>query len=260
MFQLFPPQSTEIPNSGSTTIADPLAAVSAEARPNPTDRPWLLTNMIASADGATHMAGLSGPLGSPADTEMLVAYRTVADAILVGAATAHSEGYGVPKASERQRAARRSRGQADRPRLVVISASLSLPIDLPMFSQPEYRPIIATTTSSPQDRRDTLSEVADVVTLGETAVDPHALVHHLHTLGMTTVLSEGGPRINGQLIQAGLIDEWNLTLAPLLVSGNSRRPAFANDAADPPSNMQLQRIWHSDDDLLFCRWTRRTNH
>ncbi|MEL7156403.1 MAG: dihydrofolate reductase family protein, partial [Actinomycetota bacterium] len=87
---------------------EPLTAVAAEDRTAPDGRPWVLTNMIASADGATAVDGLSGQLGGPADFAVFTALRATADAIVVGASTVREERYRVPGTDDGQRQRLRS--------------------------------------------------------------------------------------------------------------------------------------------------------
>lgn len=243
------------PQPGGGPI-QPLDAVAAERRLPRPDRAWVMTNMIASADGATAVGGVSGPLGGPADVEMLVAFRSVCDAILVGAATVREEGYRPPGlGSPEARRLRAERGQAERPVIVVVTASLSLEPDLALFSDPDYRPLIVTGASAPADRRAALAPVADVIEVGSDRVDLRRTTTELQRRGLSTVLSEGGPSLNGQLIADDLIDEWNLTIAPLLASGSSKRPSMGPEPLHPEARMRLDRVWHADE-LLFCRWLR----
>jgi riboflavin biosynthesis pyrimidine reductase len=65
--------------------------------------------------------------------------------------------------------------------------------------------------------------VAQVVTAGQGRVDLAAALAQLHEAGVRLVLCEGGPAINGQLLEAGLVDELCLTLSPALVGGRGRR-------------------------------------
>ncbi len=236
---------------------DPVEAVAAEARPPLPDRPWVLTNMVASADGATAVAGLSGQLGGPADQAVFAALRGVADAIVVGAATVRAERYRVPGlGGDQQQAGRAARGQAPRPRIVVVTASLGLDPELPLFTEPDHRPVIATTAQAPTEARRRLEPVAEVITVGEDRVDLATLLARLGADGHRTVLAEGGPALNGQLVDDDLIDEWNLTVSPLLVAGDAARAAHGPVAGGPPRAMALDRVWLADD-LLFCRWLRR---
>jgi hypothetical protein len=50
-------------------------------------RPAVRLNMIASIDGATAVAGLSGGLGGPADQALFAVLRSQADIVLVAAGT-----------------------------------------------------------------------------------------------------------------------------------------------------------------------------
>ena len=72
-------------------------------------RPWVYLVMIASADGATAVDGVSGPLGGPGDKAVFATMREQADMVLVGAGTARAEHYGPrsgPTSASRSSAAR----------------------------------------------------------------------------------------------------------------------------------------------------------
>lgn len=248
MIELFPHRS-----DGEIHL---LRAIAAEKRPVPSDRPWLMTNMIASADGATAVDGVSGPLGGPADQALFMALRATCDAILVGGQTVRAEQYRPPSGgSPEVRAARSGRGQAERQTVVVVSGSLNLDPGLPLFGDPTYRPLIATAARADAGKRAALAEVAEVVDAGDDHVDPARLLRELHRRALRLVLCEGGPTLNGQLVAADLVDEWNLTLSPILASGQAARPAHGPALLRPPTPMRLDRVWQADE-LLFCRWVR----
>lgn len=248
MDQLFPDETV--------TSIEPLAAVADEDRPPPPDRPWVYTNMIASADGGTAVGGLSGGLGGEADKAMFSALRAVADVILAGAATVREERYRPPEVSDTARAARLERGQASRPRLAIITGRLSLEPDLPVFQDPDKRPLIITSRAAPADRRRRLESVAEIIQAGEATVDLPEAVGRLRAEGTRWVLCEGGPSINGQMIARDLVDEWNLSVSPHLLGADSRRAAVGPVDGGPPRGMRLARVWAADD-YLFCRWIRR---
>ena len=52
-------------------------------------------NFAATVDGRATIGGVSGPIGSDADTAMLVGLRTRFDAVMIGAGTMRAERYGV---------------------------------------------------------------------------------------------------------------------------------------------------------------------
>lgn len=252
MIRLFPTESSD---DGQIETRE---AVASEARPKPADRPWVYTNMIASADGGTAIDGVSGALGGPGDKAMFGALRAMADAIVVGASTVREEQYRAPTLRPESVAMRRERGQADNPRLAVVSGSLNIDLELPLFNDPDNRPFIITSASSAPDKRRQLEEVADLVIAGEDRVSLTEALSYLDQAGIKMVLSEGGPSLNGQLIDDRLIDEWNLSVSPSLLAGDSRRAAIGPAPAGPPLGMKLDRVW-TDNEMLFCRWLQATD-
>jgi riboflavin biosynthesis pyrimidine reductase len=234
--------------------ADPAALYAADPRPVPPGRPWVLINMIASADGATTVGGLSGALGGPGDKRVFAAVRAVADVVLVAAGTVRAERYGPPRSSAAVAAARAARSQSPAPRLAVVTASLALEPDSRLFAEadPGNRPLILTTATAPPDRRSVLSEVADIVVAGDTGVEPGAALAALWRLGARVVVCEGGPSLNGQLVAAGLVDELCLSVAPVLVGGDSARIAHG-DVRGALLPLRLDRVLE-DDHALFIRY------
>ena len=91
------------------TAADLAAAVPGEP---PAARPFLLLNMIATADGRATIGGRTAPLANRADYELFHALRERADAVMVGAGTVRVEGYGPMDQLA-----------------VVVSRSVELPVD-----------------------------------------------------------------------------------------------------------------------------------
>jgi 5-amino-6-(5-phosphoribosylamino)uracil reductase len=235
---------------------DPLELIPFEHRPAPPDRPWVFTNMVATLDGATAIDGVSGPLGDTDDRLVFRALRASADVILVGAATANSERYRPPVRSAEVDRVREQTGRQPRPRIAIASGSLSIDPTLELFTDPTYRPLIYTSSRAPEDRRQQLLPHADVVTMGDGHVDLDHVMRHLAGAGHRTVLSEGGPSINGQLIASDLIDEWNLTLTPLLAGGAAPRPAHGADAV--PRSFRLDRCW-TGRRAIFGRWVRQNS-
>lgn len=233
---------------------DPLEFVPTEPRPPHPDRPWLFTNMVTTLDGATAVDGLSGAIGDEDDAAMFRALRAAADVILVGSRTTNVEAYRPPQRSPAVDRARAGSGRAERPIIAIVSASLSIDLELELFSDPTYRPIVFTVDDAPLDRRRGLDLVADVVSFGSETVDLARALGHLASAGHRTVLSEGGPSINGQLIAADLVDEWNLTIAPTLASGDAARAAHGAATPDLRS-LELDRCWLGER-AMFCRWVR----
>ncbi|MEZ5181888.1 MAG: pyrimidine reductase family protein [Acidimicrobiales bacterium] len=243
-----------LPLAADAVDAD-LAHAQAE-RPTPAGRPWVMLNMVASVDGATAVDGVSGGLGGDADRHVFRALRAVADVILVAAGTVRAEGYGPPRTSEARQAQRAARGQPPHPRIAIVSGSLDLDPTAPVLAEAPEPVLVLTGERAPIERIEAVAAVAEVRQVGATAVDLAAALALLGRLGHRTVLCEGGPTLNGQLLDADLVDEIDLTLSPTLVGGDALRVAVGGRAR--AHRVALAHLWHDpDDDLLFARYVRR---
>jgi riboflavin-specific deaminase-like protein len=234
---------------------DPVALHAALDRPAPEGRPWVLLNMISSADGGTAVDGVSGGLGGQADKKVFAALRTLPDLILVGAATVEAERYGPPRPSAEVQEARRARGQRAKPRLVVVSGSLSCNLSLPLFADADddNRPLVVTGEAAEPNLIRATESVAEVRVLGERHVDLPALLAALRSEGARVVLAEGGPSLNGALVAADLVDELCLSLSPTLAGGDSAR--IVRGAPSALRSLVLERVLE-EDGLLFFRYLR----
>ena len=237
---------------------DPVTLVAGDERDAPPGRPWVLANMIASADGsATDPDGRSGGLAGAADRAMFGALRGVADVIVAGAATVTTEDYGPSRPVDRVRELRVARGQAPTPKIAVTSASLAIEPTRRLFAEatPEARPIVLTVASADAGRRKALAEVADVHVVGDDRVDwarAFALLHD--ELGARVVVCEGGPLTLGQLVADDLLDELCQTIAARLLAGPGQRIAHGPTAVHG-RDYSLARVVVDGDDL-FLRYVR----
>lgn len=214
------------------------------------ERPHVIIGMVTSVDGAAAVDGTSGAIGGEADG---IAYRRLrehVDVILVGAGTVRDESYGPPAAPPERVARRRARGLADVPTIAVVTASLDLPSDLRLFSDPDRRPVIITTTGADTASKERLAEVADVVEVGTDRVDLAGALALLGSRGARRVLGEGGPRLNAQLVRGALADELFVTLAPTLVGETSHR-IVEGELGGAPVSLSLRELRHHGGELLL---------
>ncbi|WP_426572424.1 dihydrofolate reductase family protein [Aquihabitans sp. McL0605] len=232
---------------------DPFHQHAVAQRPAPPGRPWMALNMVSSADGATALGGVSGQLGGAADLAVFRALRGVADVIVAAAGTVRAEGYGPPRPTAEVQEARLARGQARVPRIVVVSRTLDLDETTSLFTDAVEPPLIFTVEGAPVHRLAALEPVADVRVAGVGSVDFATMATVLGDLGARCAIVEGGPVLNGQLLEVDLIDELNLTLSPMLVGGRSRRAVVSDE--ETAQRFRLAHLWESDGELL-ARYVR----
>lgn len=191
----------------------------------PPEPDWLRVNFVSSADGAAALGGLSGPLSGEQDKRVFKVLRARCDVLVAGSGTVRAEAYGPLLLSPERMAWRRAQGLPEVPVMAIVSHSARLDPEAGIFAKAPRRPILVCPADAPEERVGPLREVADVIAAGTGAVDLVAAVAALRERGLRQILCEGGPHVFGDLIAADLVDELDLTLAPLLVGAGPMRIA-----------------------------------
>ncbi|WP_310962243.1 dihydrofolate reductase family protein [Nocardioides terrisoli] len=192
---------TSSTTAGDDVTDDDLARLYAAPR-----REWLRINFVSTVDGAaTGSDGLSGSINNASDKRIFDLLRTLADGLVVGAGTLRAEGYAVPRLP-----------------LVVVSRRADVPETL--REAPPGRILVATWAGAQGigEARELLGEEQVLVT-GDHDMDLTRLRPMLAERGLHQLLSEGGPHLFHSMLEAGIVDELDLTLAPLMVAGGGPR-------------------------------------
>nr|WP_079036764.1 MULTISPECIES: pyrimidine reductase family protein [Streptomyces] len=217
---------------------------------------WLRANMVSALDGAAQHDGRSQPISSDTDMRVFGTLRGLADVVVVGAETVRKEGYRPARAREAFAARRAAAGQTPAPAVAVVSASLDLDFSLPLFTAPLTPTLLVTGAAAPAERIDAAAKAgAVVVVAGEgAAVEPERVAPALAERGLTRLLTEGGPRLLGQFVAAGALDELCLTVSPMLTAGDAQRIAVG-PALAVPEKFALASVLE-EDGFLFTRYRR----
>jgi len=218
--------------------------------------PWLRANMVSTLDGAAQHDGKSQPISTAADMRIFGTLRGLADVVVVGAETVRQEGYRPARARAEFAEAREAAGQGPAPAIAIVSASLDLDFSLPLFTSPLTPTLILTGAAAAPDRVATAEKAgARVVVAGDgVGVEPARAVQELAGLGFTRLLTEGGPRLLGQLVAAGVLDELCLTVAPMLTAGDAQRIAGGPSVAVPQRFALVSLL--EEEGFLFSRYQR----
>ena len=190
--------------------------------------------MVSSLDGSVSVDGTSGGLGNPNDLEVLLTLRRLADVIIVGAGTAAGEGYGPPESGKR---------------VGVVTNSGRVDPDSELFRSGAGFLIAP--------RRAELPDAVDALRAGDDEVDLHEAVERMHDIipGVRHIQAEGGPRLNGSLLAADLIDELALTISPQLVGGSG--PRLTDGVDEITRRFRLAHLLVDEEAFVFSRWVRR---
>jgi 5-amino-6-(5-phosphoribosylamino)uracil reductase len=184
----------------------------------PADRPYIVANFIASADGKATAEGRTAPLGSPGDRAAFHLLRTEVDAVLAGTRTMFIENYGRLAKNTDLSELRVRAGRAPQPLGVVISRSGTIPFDIPLFADDASHVVVYAPAGTD------IPQTAAQVTVHELPEGDEGLAEVMRSLRadheVRSLLCEGGPSLFSALVLDGLVDELFLTVAPKLVGGD----------------------------------------
>jgi 5-amino-6-(5-phosphoribosylamino)uracil reductase len=195
-------------------------------------RPYVLLSCGMSMDGYVDTASEKRLLlSNDADFDRVDAVRADCDAILVGAETVRQDNPRLLVRSAARRQERVDRGLAPTPIKVTVTSRGDLDPAAMFFAAGDVDKLVYCASSTPDDARKRLGEVATVVDGGE-PVDLRRLTSDLHERGVRRLMVEGGGTILTQFLTAGLVDELHLVIAPFFV-GDCRAPRFVGDGSFP---------------------------
>lgn len=139
--------------------------------------------------------------------------RDIYDGILVGINTVLQDN---PSLTTRLR-----EYQGQNPVRIVLDSQARLPLDSKLATDGAARTIVAVSAKAPADRVESLKKAGlEILTAGTDMVDAAELMHQLGAMGITSVLVEGGGRVNFSLLEAGLVDRVYAFVAPKLIGGS----------------------------------------
>jgi diaminohydroxyphosphoribosylaminopyrimidine deaminase/5-amino-6-(5-phosphoribosylamino)uracil reductase len=210
-------------------------------------RPWVVLKLGATLDGRiADRTGRSRWITSPASRQGVQDLRRAADALLVGSETVRADN---PSLFPRP-----ARGR--RPLRVVVDGRGRIPASARVLSDGRAADtLLAVSAACPQAAlnryRKCGAQVVRPAGSGQ-RVNLKSLMRHLHSLGVLSVLCEGGGTLAGALLRAKLVDEIVWFIAPVLLGGDAR-PALGGTGWTLDAGPKLTRIqWNrSGPDLVI---------
>lgn len=181
------------------------------------DRPLVVANMVATVDGRAAHDGRTEGISSDTDRRLFHTLRTQVDAVMVGTGTIALERYGPLARRPEVRRRRAELGLPEAPLAVTASRTLELPVDAPLFADPEARIVVL--TNSDREPPGCEAELILERIPGE-ELDLAAGAERLRRAhGVRAMLHEGGPTLLAAMLGLRLVDELFLTISPRLVGG-----------------------------------------
>ena len=183
-------------------------------------RPFVYATFAMTADGKVTTKNF-GPVDftSREDKLHLFRQRALSDAVLLGYSSLERDNVrlGVPPDLQELRS---KRGQSRSPLRVIVSNKGRIDSRLKIFQSDVSPIIIFSTNRMPRKNQEALRKIATLHLAGASKVDLAAMLKILRDqYKVRTVACEGGPTLFRALLELGLIDQLNLTIAPYLFGG-----------------------------------------
>jgi len=225
-------------------------------------RPFVFVNMAMTADGKIDTVERSGArISGRADSDRVDRLRAGSDAIMVGGRTLVSEDPRLTVRDPRQIAERVSAGRPAQPLKVgvvseVTTAGLGA-IDLAgaFLHEGGGRVLVCTSARTSRAAIAALeAEGAVVFVAGGDRVDLAASLRAMAELGVARLMVEGGGTLVAALLEAGLVDELQLAVAPLVFGGATAPTPVGGDGWSRPSAIDLHLLetgTSPDDDVIL---------
>lgn len=229
----------------------------------PPDRPYVLVNMVMSADGKVVIDGTEQGIGSTTDQRLMRELRVNVDLVLNGAATLRASGSSPRLAGDQAlETIRLRKGKPRFPLAAVLSGSGDLPLDRIFFTADDFEAVVFASDSMPAARREAIEQTGRrVITVPADDPVPSMLLAMRHELDTRYVLVEGGPSLNRALLDHDAVDEYFMTLGAVLVGGASGLSAVGGDEGWPLDDVRrldlLAAVPNPASNEVYTRWRVR---
>ena len=193
-------------------------------------RPYVLLNAAMTLDGKIATATGSSNISGKEDLERVHEIRKECDGIMVGIGTVMAE-------DPRLTVHKIDANPEDNPVRVVVDSKGKTPIDA-RITNSDAKTIIAIAREYKDDfvnsqKYETFRKRGvKFFFSGDKRVDLTSLMSYLHEEGIEKLMLEGGSTLNFSMIKAGLIDEINICVAPMVVGGADAKTFFDGDGFD----------------------------
>lgn len=186
----------------------------------PKDRPYVLVNMVMSADGKVVIEGTEQGIGTKVDQRLMRELRVSADVVFDGAGTVRASGASSRLGSEELEQIRLVRGKSRYPIAATLTRSGNIPADGAFLTGTDFEAVVYASSAMAPARREALAASGRMVVDVPEGQEAAAMLRHMRdALDARVLLVEGGPTVNAELFRLGAVDEFFVTIGPVIVGG-----------------------------------------
>lgn len=223
--------------------------------PKKENGPFFFTNFVSTVDGKVQVKDGAPywPIGSETDFQTLLDLRAYSDILIHGKNTALGFNHLGRIHSEEFKARRRNLKKTKDLEYMIIASNPDESL-LPLLKNDFGAKAFIVTTQEATVAESLLPWV-NILRFGEKSVDLNALANFLHQQEIKIALMEGGPTLLGSFLQADLIDEIFLTIAPKIFGNADQKTLTLVEGhlfpADKIKKLKLLSVKQIEDELYL---------
>ena len=181
----------------------------------------IITNLAISIDGKISTKDREHIDPTPYDRYMMDVHRRRAHAVLIGARTLRT--FKQPAIITRKafQLWRKARRMNPHPINVVLATKIDFDPSWPFFSSPHIERVLVVPEKTSDTSLKPFRSLAHIFKYENRDDYPEQIVAYLRGLGCKSLLLEGGGGIMFPWAERNLIDEWNVTISPVIIGGES---------------------------------------
>jgi diaminohydroxyphosphoribosylaminopyrimidine deaminase/5-amino-6-(5-phosphoribosylamino)uracil reductase len=223
-----------------------------------TSCPFVILKCAATLDGCiATKSGDSKWITNPLSRQFVHEIRHAVDAIMVGIGTVIED--------DPQLTTRLEGREGKNPTRIVLDTHLSIPLDARMLHLASDSDIliVCSDSAAPEKRKKLEESGIRFLALDDEQglIDLSALVKELGKIGVTSLLIEGGSRVNGSALRAGIVDKVYMFYAPKICGGEGI-PICAGpgvEVMEQSINLEDITVHRFDDDVMIEGYVKYPN-
>jgi len=208
-------------------------------------KPYVILNSAMTLDGKMATKTGSSEISGKEDLLRVHELRREVDAIMVGINTIITDD---PKLTVHKIRA----DKKDNPIRVVVDSRARTPLFSRILNS-DASTIIAVTEEASPERVEKLNKVAEVLVCGKNRVDLDLLLEKLASLGVNTLMLEGGSTLNYSMLIGGLVSEMRVCIAPMIAGGKDAKTLADGNGVDYMKDavkLKLKKNYQLGEDLI----------
>lgn len=219
-------------------------------------RPHVFVNLAMSADGKlSTIERRQVRISGDADFRRVDLIKSQSDAIMVGIGTVLADDPSLTVKDAALKKERTDDGRDENPVRIVIDSRARTPVNADILHKGPGRRIIAVSGSADSEKTAALSEHAEIHVCGDEQVDLSAFLDYLGTIGIQSLMVEGGGTLIWSLFAEGLVDELYTCVGNVIIGGaGAPTPADGEGfiSEDDFPSLVLRDAKRIDEGILLC--------